>query len=76
MTMEERLMAMEQRMAALETENARLKARGREPEALSSLEIVRIKELARDVLIYGFDAAMAMHGREVAPRGRPRKKMQ
>lgn len=41
-----------------------------QPEELSSLEIVKIKELARDVQRYGYDVAMGMHGRKTFPRGR------
>ena len=83
-SIEERLAAMERRMADLEAENQRLRAESqnipeKEPDQLSPMERVKIKELARDthrlMSIHGskgYDMAMTMHGRPVARRGRKR----
>ena len=70
MSIEERLLAMEQRLASLEVENAELKKAAASKEAeqdeLTPLQLFRIKELARDTVRYGYDAAMKMHGRKTA----------
>jgi hypothetical protein len=70
MSIETRLIAMEERMAALEAENAQLKqaaaVESETQEELTPLQVFRIKELARDTMRYGYDAAMKMHGRTTA----------
>jgi hypothetical protein len=66
MTIEDRLTTLEARLRQLETENADLRKAQAAPQELSPLEIHRIKELARDTMRYGYDAAMAMHGRKTA----------
>ncbi|MHC1696869.1 MAG: hypothetical protein AB9919_02145 [Geobacteraceae bacterium] len=70
MSLEERLLAMEERLAALETENAELKkaatVKEEQREELEPMQLIRIKELARDTMKYGYDAAMRLHGRKTA----------
>ncbi|HEY6872766.1 MAG TPA: hypothetical protein VI298_08585 [Geobacteraceae bacterium] len=66
----------ERRLEDAERRNRELQgllAKEEERQELTSLESVRIKELARDVNRFGFDAAMAMHGRKVQPRGRQKR---